>query len=69
MQNTQELLHKFSNLSEKAQINLLEYLETLWEQEKESFSKKKRGALGSWKGKIKISDDFDAPLDDFKEYM
>jgi antitoxin (DNA-binding transcriptional repressor) of toxin-antitoxin stability system len=25
--------------------------------------------LGTAKGKIKIADDFDAPLDDFKEYM
>jgi prevent-host-death family protein len=25
--------------------------------------------FGSAKGKIKISDDFDAPLDDFKDYM
>lgn len=25
--------------------------------------------FGSAKGKIKMSDDFDAPLDDFKDYM
>jgi len=25
--------------------------------------------LGGWEGKIWMSDDFDAPLDDFKEYM
>ena len=25
--------------------------------------------FGSAKGKIKMADDFDAPLDDFKEYM
>jgi prevent-host-death family protein len=25
--------------------------------------------LGTAKGKIKMSDDFDAPLEDFKEYM
>jgi len=29
----------------------------------------KRGGLGIWKGKIWIADDFDAPLDDFQEYM
>jgi Protein of unknown function (DUF2281) len=29
----------------------------------------KRGAFGILKGKIKISDDFDDPLEDFKEYM
>ncbi|NIA30812.1 MAG: type II toxin-antitoxin system prevent-host-death family antitoxin [Actinobacteria bacterium] len=31
-------------------------------------SKPKR-RLGTAKGKIKISDDFDEPLEDFKEYM
>lgn len=25
--------------------------------------------LGKYKGKIRMSDDFNAPLDDFKEYM
>jgi len=29
----------------------------------------KRGGLGIWKDKIWITDDFDAPLDDFQEYM
>ena len=29
----------------------------------------KRGGLGIWKDKIWIADDFDAPLDDFQEYM
>ena len=30
---------------------------------------KPKRKLGSAKGKIKIADDFDAELDDFKEYM
>jgi len=25
--------------------------------------------LGGWEGKIEMADDFDAPLEDFKEYM
>lgn len=29
----------------------------------------KRGGLGIWKDKIWIADDFDAPLDEFQEYM
>ena len=32
-------------------------------------SSNKRGGLGIWKDKIWIADDFDAPLDDFQEYM
>jgi antitoxin (DNA-binding transcriptional repressor) of toxin-antitoxin stability system len=31
--------------------------------------KKKKREFGSAKGLIKMSDDFDWPLDDFKEYM
>lgn len=31
--------------------------------------KKKRRQAGLWKGQILMSDDFDEPLDDFKEYM
>jgi DNA-damage-inducible protein J len=30
---------------------------------------KKKAKLGGWEEKIKMSDDFNAPLDDFKEYM
>ncbi|NET30566.1 MAG: DUF2281 domain-containing protein [Cyanothece sp. SIO1E1] len=32
-------------------------------------SSNKRGGLGIWKDKIWIADDFDAPLDDFQEYI
>jgi hypothetical protein len=30
---------------------------------------KTKPVFGSLKGKIKLSEDFDAPLDDFREYM
>ncbi|MCL2055397.1 MAG: DUF2281 domain-containing protein [Oscillospiraceae bacterium] len=30
---------------------------------------KRRAMFGCLRGKYKMSDDFDAPLDDFKEYM
>lgn len=29
----------------------------------------KRGGLGIWQSKVSIPDDFDAPLNDFQEYM
>lgn len=69
MQTTQQLLYKFWSLSTDSQENLLEYLNTLWQQEKEKQKPKKRGGLGTWQGKIKLSDDFNAPLEDFKDYM
>lgn len=35
----------------------------------ESAPRKKRGLIGSAKGQIWMSDDFDEPLEDFEEYM
>jgi DNA-damage-inducible protein J len=32
-------------------------------------SLRKKPQLGGWEGKVWMADDFDAPLDDFKEYM
>ncbi|MCL1912450.1 MAG: type II toxin-antitoxin system RelB/DinJ family antitoxin [Eubacteriaceae bacterium] len=29
----------------------------------------KKAKLGGWEGKINVPDDFNAPLEDFKEYM
>jgi hypothetical protein len=44
--------------------------EKLIKVEKKEPSKKKRLGFGSMKGLVVyIADDFDAPLDDFKEYM
>jgi len=30
---------------------------------------RRKAKLGGWEGKIKIPEDFNAPLEDFKEYM
>jgi hypothetical protein len=35
----------------------------------EKIAEKRRNAYGSLNGKVWMADDFDAPLDDFKEYM
>lgn len=36
---------------------------------KSKSGQRKPAKFGSAKGKIRMSDDFDAPLDDFKDYM
>ena len=33
-----------------------------------SKSPQRTAKLGGWEGKIKMSDDFDAPMDEFREY-
>ena len=55
------------NLKEEA-IKFIEYLVEK-SNKKNSQSKKEKPVFGSLKGKIHLSEDFDAPMDDFKEYM
>jgi DNA-damage-inducible protein J len=45
------------------------YAPTLGEAERTALAAKRAAGFGVWKDKIWISDDFDAPIDDFKEYM
>ncbi len=58
----QEILHYAQYLIEK-------YSQGLEEQETLEQPKQKRGGFGILKDKIWISDDFDEPLEDMKEYM
>ena len=50
-------------------VHFLEYLEFKQEKREQATTAKKRGGLGSMKGKVWMAEDFDAPLEDFKEYM
>jgi len=54
-------------LKEEAK-NFIEYLVEKTKKQK-SESKAKKPIFGSLKGKIHLSEDFDAPLDEFKDYM
>ncbi|GAP98322.1 type II toxin-antitoxin system VapB family antitoxin [Leptolyngbya sp. NIES-2104] len=67
-----EILKSLQQLPEPLQQEVLHYVEFLkarYAQTPSEEKPKKRGALGSWKGKIIMSDDFDAPLEDFRDYM
>ncbi|MEO1295861.1 MAG: DUF2281 domain-containing protein [Cyanobacteria bacterium J06636_16] len=68
------LLEKLEALPDSLQTEVLHYIEFLSEKyaEKMAASKpltKKRGGLGILKGKIWMSEDFDEPLEDMKDYM
>ena len=54
-------------LKEEAK-NFIEYLVDKT-RKKNSESKSEKPLFGSLKGKIHLSEDFDAPLDEFKDYM
>lgn len=67
-----EILYTIAQMPEELKQELLHYAKYLFQnyskvetQEKPT----KRGGLGIWKDKIWISEDFDEPLEDFKEYM
>jgi len=59
-------------LQEKIEVANLEELRLLLQKFEELLEKPKKPVkklYGLFKEKISISDDFDEPLDDFKEYM
>ncbi|MEM1280060.1 MAG: DUF2281 domain-containing protein [Cyanobacteria bacterium P01_H01_bin.152] len=68
------ILEKLEALPESLQTEVLHYIEFLSERYAEidvqpEKPRKKRGGLGILKGKIKMSEDFDEPLEEMKEYM
>lgn len=69
------ILEKLAALPESLQTEVLHYIEFLSERystpngESESPPQKQRGGLGILKGKIRMSEDFDEPLEEMQEYM
>jgi Protein of unknown function (DUF2281) len=69
---TTTIAESLDQLPENLQQEVLHYIEFLrdrYTKASVTAPPAKRGALGAWKGKIKIADDFDAPLEDFQDYM
>lgn len=71
-----EILQTLAQMPETLKQELLHYAKALIETHSkpdalniQEEKPAKRGGLGIWKGKIWLSDDFDAPLEDFKDYM
>ena len=67
------LIEKFEKLSPDAQSQVEKHIEELLDKENMSStvkSPKPRAQFGDLKGFVKyIAEDFDAPLEDFKDYM
>ena len=63
-------LEKLPESVKQAVLDYIEFLVNRYAQEAPQTEKAtKRGGLGIWKGKIWMSDDFDEPLEDLKDYM
>ena len=67
--STAEFIEKFEKLSPTGQTLIEKEIEKLYEQEHIEISDKPRAKFGGLKGFVKyIADDFDAPLEEFKDY-
>lgn len=68
--NQQILISKAQQIrSEKLQQELEFFLDYLLTRQSSEATPKKIPKFGCAKGTFKMADDFDAPLDDFKDYM
>jgi len=70
------IYEKLQLMPQQLKTEILDFMDYLWmKYQKQNNSsdiiitQKKQRQWGQFAGKIKIADDFDAPLDDFKEYM
>jgi len=66
--NNSTLYHKINSLPENLKEEVQDFVDFLLAKSEKDIGKKPR-IFGCMKGKIKMADDFDAPLEDFKEYM
>ncbi len=67
---TQTLIQKINTLPllEKKEVNdFVEFI--IFKKKNLKTSPKKERTFGLFKNKIKMTDDFDAPIDDFKNHM
>lgn len=67
--STTDLFIKIQSLPEDLQKQVQDFVEFLLQRKKTTPKAGKKRIAGLMKGQIHIADDFDAPLDDFKEYM
>lgn len=63
------LMEKINNLPPKYRQEVEDFVDFIWEKKVPALSDKKERVSGQLKGKVRMSEDFDAPLDDLKDYM
>lgn len=70
MMQDQQLLDKFHSLPSDKQAEVIDFIGYLKSKLNQPVNQTaSRGSYGSLKGTFQMSDDFDAPLEDFKDYM
>ena len=64
------VIQKFTRLPDALKAEAEDFIDFLFAKAgKAQQNKHQTKGYGLWKGKIEMSQDFDAPLEDFKEYM
>jgi hypothetical protein len=58
-----------SNYAKQSNSNVTQSVEQNLIEDSEVKQPKKRNGFGIWQGKISISEDFNAPMEEFEEYM
>ena len=69
MTEEKTILSQIQQLPEQLKQEVLHYAEFLQAKYNAQNREPKNRKAGSAKGKFKLAPDFDAPLEDFKEYM
>ncbi|MBK8499994.1 MAG: DUF2281 domain-containing protein [Flavobacteriales bacterium] len=67
--STADLLVKINGLPEDLRKQVTDFIDALLKRAPKPEPKQKRIPFGKFKGKVKMASDFDAPLDDLKDYM
>lgn len=65
----QTILRKIHALPENLKGEIIDFIEFLTYKYDKNLSTKKSPRYGSLKGTFQMSEDFDAPLEEFKDYM
>lgn len=63
------LPYSLAGLPKDIQQEVKDFIEFLLSRRKHQPTKSKKPTFGSARGKIKLSPDFDEPLEDFKDYQ
>lgn len=71
MSVTELIAQKVSSLPDEKQVEVLDFVEFLQQKEQATSGVKPKHLrqFGSAKGMIRMTEDFDEPLEDFAEYM
>ena len=67
--STADLLVKINGLPEDMRKQVLDLVDALLKRQSKPEPPRKHIPFGKFKGKVKMANDFDAPLDDLKSYM